>query len=121
MRDARIAFFRKTLDGLIDSLDATVRLTRWESDEGAPEPLKESASQLIARLGTAHRLASSGFVGSAADQARANVMIVTMRRLDAAYVVYRRGMERGPRESESVSAVLNAEIDDVKGDARWRD
>ncbi len=121
MRDGRIALFRTTLDGLIDSLDATVRLTRWAGTEGVPEPLKESASQLVVRLGTAHRLASSSFVGSAVDQARVNVMIAAMQRLDAAYVVYRRGIERAPRESEIVSAALNAEVDEVKSDARWRD
>jgi hypothetical protein len=120
MRDARIALFRKTLEGLIESLDATVRLTRWTGGEGIPEPLKESASQLVVRLGTAHRLTSSSFAGSVLDQARVNVMLVAMRRLDAAYVVYRQGIERAPRENELASAALNAEVDEVKGDARWQ-
>jgi hypothetical protein len=120
MRDARVALFEKTLEGLVESLDATVRLTRWAGGEGIPEPLKESASQLLMRLGTASRLASSNFAGSVLDQGRVNVMLVAMRRLDAAYVVYRQGIDRTPQERESASAALNAEVDEVKGDPRWR-
>ena len=120
MKDARVALFRKTLEGLLESLDATVRLMRWAGGEGVPEPLKESASQLVVRLGTAHRLTSSSFVGSAVDQARVNVMLVAMRRLDAAYVVYRQGLEKTPSEKESAADALNAEVDEVKGDSRWR-
>ncbi len=121
MRDARIALFRKTLEGLVESLDATVRLTRWAGGDSIPEPIKESASQLVMRLGTANRLASSTFAGSVLDQARVNGMLVAMRRLDAAYVVYRQGIERTPLDRESASAALNAEVDEVKGDASWRD
>lgn len=120
MRDVRIALFRKTLEGLVESLDATVRLGRWTGGEGVPEPLKESSSQLVTRLGTAHRLAASSFAGSALDQERVNVMLVAMRRLDAAYVVYRQGIERTPRERESAADALNAEVDEVKGDSRWQ-
>jgi hypothetical protein len=120
MRDTRVAVFRKTLEGLIESLDATVRLTRWAGADGVPEPLKESASQLTTRLGTASRLAASSFSGTTADTARVSAMLGAMRRLDAAYVTYRQGSERTPRERETAASTLDAEIDEVKADSRWR-
>jgi len=58
---------RGALESLVESLDATVRLARWDSGgNAAPEPLKKSASQLVQRLGAATRLASGKFVGAPA-------------------------------------------------------
>ena len=87
MKDTRVMFFRKTLEELLDSLDAVVRVRRWVGPESVPEPLKEAAGHLLVRLGTAGRVASSTFRGSVADTTRVDVMLGAMRRLDAAYVV----------------------------------
>jgi hypothetical protein len=122
MKDTRVAFFRKTLEGVIDSLEATVRLRGWSADEAVPEPLKESASQLVTYLGTIDRLVSSSFTGAPADVARVSHMVAAMRRLDAAYVAYRREVGRpgeNDRASDAASA-LDAEIHVVKGDRRWQ-
>jgi hypothetical protein len=117
MTDARVATFRNALEGLIESLDATVRVTRWAEAESIPEPLKESASRLVARLGTADRLASASFMGKAADVARVTAMRGAMRRLDAAYVAYRQRLERSPSERDLAATALCAEIDEVKASA----
>jgi hypothetical protein len=117
MKDARVAIFRTTLVGLIESLDATIRVKGWADAERVPEPLEESASRLLSRLGTADRLAASNFMGSAADAARVNTMLGAMRRLDAAYVSYRRGLEGDPGERENALTTLRAEIEEVKANA----
>jgi hypothetical protein len=114
MKDERVIFFRKSLEALIESLDATVRVVRWDGADAVPDPLKESASRLLARLGTADRLASAGFKGSVADVARVNAMAGAMRRLDAAYVAYRHQVEVKPAERDGAAMALDAEIDEVK-------
>lgn len=117
MKDARVTIFRRTLEGLIESLDATARLTTWTSADGAPEPLQESASHLVTRLGTADRLASGNFKGSPADVARVNAMLGAMQRLDAAYVAYRHRLQGSPSERSDAATALHAEIDEVRADA----
>ena len=117
MKDTRVTYYRKTLEGLLESLDATVRVKRWTGDESVPEPLKESASRLISRLGTVDRLASSQFKGNAADVARVNALVGAMRRLDTAYVAYCQESERGPREREKAAEALGATMDEVKAEA----
>ncbi len=113
MKDERVNFIKKALDGLIESLDATVRVHRWPDAEPVPEPLKEAASQLIDRLGVADRLSSSKFTGSPADVARVKAMCALMVRLDAAYVLYREKREL-PAQSEAAAEALIGEIDAVR-------
>ena len=113
MKDERVIFFRKALDGLIESLEATIRVTGWSGDESVPEPLKESASRLVARLGTADRLASDTFSGSATDTARVSAMCAAMRRLDAAYVAYRQKLSN-PAERSAAALALDSELEEVK-------
>lgn len=118
MKDERVAFFRKALEGLLESLDATVRVTRWSGAEVIPDPLQESAGRLVNRLGTADRLATSQFKGSIADVARVNAMTEAMRRLDTAYVAFRHRLEVKPGDSDVAALALHAELDEVKADAR---
>jgi hypothetical protein len=117
MKDSRVTTFRKALEGLIESLDATVRLTGWSGEETVPEPLKQSASSLITRLGTADRLASASFSGTVADVARVNLMLGGMRRLDAAYVAYRQRLQGSPSDRAGAAPALHAEIDEVRSGA----
>jgi hypothetical protein len=46
--DPRIVTFRGALESLLESLDATVRIARWQPGEGGPVPeaLQRSAVQL---------------------------------------------------------------------------
>lgn len=117
MKDARVTTFRNALEGLIESLDATVRVTRWSEVESVPEPLKESASRLLARLGTADRLAAASFTGTVADVARVAAMRTAMRRLDAAYVAYRQQLTAPTADRDRAATTLGAEIDEVKAAA----
>jgi len=64
MKDQRTSYFRVTLEALVESLDATSQLSRWDSQESVPEPLHQSAKKLGERLGTANRLSSGKFVGT---------------------------------------------------------
>lgn len=121
-KDPRIVYFRGALEALVESLDATVRIARWRADGGEtiPEPLRESAAQLVDRLGTANRLASGKFVGSPAVVASSDAIGAAIRDLDAAFVAYRRRSDAGPEERNEAANALDAEVGRIKGDAhRW--
>ena len=121
MKDHRLQVFRGALEGLIESLDALVRVSRWAEAEPPPDPLQSAAAKLLDRLGTAGRLSSSAFVGgTAADTTKVNAMIATMKRLDAAYVTYRKRVESSPAQQKDAAATLEAEIAEATaGVAEW--
>jgi hypothetical protein len=110
MKDQRLKVFRGALEGLIESLDALVRVSRWAEAESPPEPLRTAASKLVDRLGTAGRLSSGTFMGTPADTNKVNAMFATMKKLDAAYVSYRKRVESTPGQSPEAAATLEAEI-----------
>ena len=116
MKDTRVALFTQALDGLIESLEATIRVTEWAGNETLPEPLSEAARHLVQRLGTAGRLASSVFVGSPTDVARVTALCAQMRRLDTAYVTYRQHLET-PSLRPGAAMTLTQEIDAVRASA----
>jgi hypothetical protein len=107
---------------LLDSLDATVRIARWQpdGDEAIPEPLQTSASQLVARLGAATRPASGKFVGAPAVVASSDAIRSAVLDLDAAYVAYRKQLESAPTDKGEAAMTLDGELGRVKLDAhRW--
>jgi hypothetical protein len=114
MKDQRIAHFRGALEALVESLDATARLSRWDGGETAPEPLQQSAAKLGERLGAANRLASCKFLGAAQVVALLTGMSGAIRRLDAAYVQYRYRIDSKPAEREEAAVALDAEIGSVR-------
>lgn len=116
MNDQRITYFRRALEALVDSLDATARLSRWDSEEVAPEPLRESAGKLGERLGAANRLASGKFVGATQVVASLTGMSGAIKRLDAAYVQYRHRIEAQPAERDDAAVALDVEIGNVKAE-----
>lgn len=120
MKDQRVVFFRNALEALLESLDATVRVTRWDGVETIPAPLQTSADKLQDRLGTSNRLAAGRFVGTAAAAAQVGAMCEAMQRLDTAYVTYRQKVESIPAQTDVAATALETEIHDVKADAqRW--
>jgi hypothetical protein len=120
MKDQRLKVFRGALEGLIESLDALVRVSRWTEADPPPDPLRTAAAKLLDRLGTAGRLSSGTFVGTAADTAKVNAMFATMKRLDTAYVSYRRRVESTPEQGGDAAATLEAEIAEATaGAAEW--
>jgi hypothetical protein len=118
-KDPRIVAFRGALESLIESLDATVRIARWQAGgEPIPEPLRDSAAQLQDRLGSANRLAAGRFVGAPAVVATSDAIKEAVRGLDAAFVAYRQRAESG-QEDEAVIE-LDGEVGRIKLDAhRW--
>jgi hypothetical protein len=118
-KDPRIVTFRGALESLIESLDATVRIARWESGgEPIPEPLRNSAAQLQDRLGSANRLAAGRFVGAPAVVATSDAIKEAVRDLDAAFVAYRKRADGGQREEAVIE--LDGEVGRIKLDAhRW--
>ncbi len=113
MKDQRIPFIRKTLDSVLESLEATLRVKRWTGND-LPEPLKVAADRLLERLGTADRLGASAFRGSPSDMSRVTAMLAAMKRLDAAYVAYRARVEKNPAEKDAAAEALDEEIIQVK-------
>ena len=119
--DPRIVTFRGALESLIESLDATVRIARWQAGDGEPipEPLQRSAAQLQDRLGSATRLAAGRFVGAPAVVNTSDAIKEAVQGLDAALVAYRKraGEPAGHREA---AIELDAEVGRIKLDApRW--
>jgi hypothetical protein len=120
--DPRIVAFRGALEALLQALDATVRVARWQHDgrEDVPEPLKKSASQLVERLGSATRLASGRFVGAPAVVATSDAIRSAIQALDGAYVAYRKQMGSSFTAQDEAAIALDAEIGRVKTQAdRW--
>jgi hypothetical protein len=116
MKDHRLAFFRQTLESLVESLDATARLSRWDSSEPAPEPLRENAAKLGERLNAANRLAGSKLVGAGPVVAVLTAMSAAMQRLDSAYVQYRSRIESKPAETDEAAVALDSEIGSVRAE-----
>ncbi|HEY2515534.1 MAG TPA: hypothetical protein VGI39_31920 [Polyangiaceae bacterium] len=117
MKDQRVDHFRKLLESLVESLEADIRVGRWEGPEAVPEPLKKCASRLVERLAAANRLASDHFVGSPAVVASLSAMSEAARRLDAAYVESQRSGALS--HAGDAAMTLSREIDAVK-DGPWR-
>lgn len=114
MKDQRIPFIRKALDGVLESLEATLRVKRWTGAEEIPEPLKRASDRLVERLTTADRLATTPFRGTPIDTGKVEAMVGAIRRLDAAYVAFRQVVERKPTDLETAATLLTEEIDHVK-------
>ena len=120
MKDQRVPFIRRALNGVLESLEATLRVRRWTGPDEIPEPLKKTATLLVERLGTADRLAATAFRGTPQDVGRVEAMVRAIRRLNAAYVTFRQALDRKPEELEAAAAALTEEIDHVKsGGEQW--
>jgi hypothetical protein len=120
--DPRIVTFRGALESLLESLDATVRIARWQPGEGGPVPeaLHRSAVELQGRLGSATRLAAGKFAGTGAVVEKSDAIKAAVRDLDAAFVVYRRRLDGATSDREEAALELDAVLGRVKGDAhRW--
>jgi hypothetical protein len=120
MKDQRLQVFRTAVQGLIESLEAVVRLSRWDSTDAKPEPLVASAAKLVDRLGAADRLATTRFNGPATEAAKVTAMCAAMQRLDVAYRAYRHQMESAHDRADA-AALLETEIAATSaGAAAWR-
>ncbi|MBX3185823.1 MAG: hypothetical protein KF819_02365 [Labilithrix sp.] len=105
MNNPRLRVFRAAVDGLIESLDAVVRLASWKDGEEKPAPLLTSVAKLQDRLGAAERLAGSHFSGRATDVATVTEMRAVLRRLDAAHLAYCKRGGSGEEKNEAMIAL----------------
>jgi hypothetical protein len=113
MKDQRVTYLRRALEALVDSLDATARLSRWDNADSPPEPLQQSAAQLSERLVAANQLAGGTFAGPTPVVTMLNGMSDAIKRLDAAYMQYRERLGN-PDERDAAIVALDAEIGNVK-------
>jgi hypothetical protein len=120
-KDPRIVTFRGTLEALLESLDATVRIARWQGhDEPIPEPLQRSAARWQDNLGSATRLAAGKFVGAPAVVNTSDAIKQAVQELDAALVAYRKRLDGTALEHSEAAMALDAVLGRVKLDAgRW--
>ena len=95
-REAGERPLRGVFDGLVESLDATLRISRWTGTDLVPDPLKSAAAALVDRLGTANRLAADRFAGSPHVVASMVEISGGIKRLDNAYVEFRRSLAGNP-------------------------
>jgi hypothetical protein len=120
MNDRRVAAIREALENLLDSIDATSRLKRWDVTEPFPESLRKSATELDARLESANQLASKSYVGSQLVVSRLSGISDAIRRLDWACKDFRERITREPEQLSVALDAMDAEVDEVKNAAaRW--
>jgi hypothetical protein len=121
MKNQRLDVFRSAVEGLIESLDALVRVSRWTDTEAPPEPIRTARAKLVDRLGTAERLSSGHFVGKPADENLVTAMCATMKKLDAAYMTFRRRVDQAPDRAAEAAATLESDLGAATADAAgWR-
>lgn len=113
MSDQRLRVFRNAVESLVESLDAIVRLSRWTGDDPRPEALVAAAAKVQERLGATDRLAATRYNGPPADVAKVTLMCDVMKRLDAAFLTYRRNRDSG-RAANALEAEVSAVADLVQ-------
>ena len=118
MKDQRLQVFRSAVDSLTESLEALVRVSRWSDTEAPPEALSAAVSKLMERLGVASRLSSTPFRGTPTDTRKVSAMCAAMKRLDAAYVIYRKRITSTPGEVVDAATALELEITEATGAAQ---
>lgn len=122
MKEHRLQVFRTAIEGLVESLEALIRLSRWNDAEAKPEPLVVSAGKLLDRLGTADRLSSAKFHGTPTEITKVSAMCAVLKSLDVAYLAYRQQLEspqRGEQNSADAVATLETELAGLNT-AAWR-
>ena len=122
-KDPRIVTFRGALESLIESLDATVRIARWQGGveaEPIPEPLQRSAGRLQESLGSATRLAAGKFVGAPAVVVTSDAIREAVNELEGAFLAYRKRVDGVAGDRDEAAIALDAVVGRVKLDAhRW--
>ncbi len=113
MNDQRVKAFRKALNSLVESLDATIRVARWSGPEAIPVPLDNSASKVLDHLGSANRFAADRYSGSPPVIACMTAMSAATKTLDGAYEEFRRHLEGQKTELDQAALALAHELDGV--------
>jgi hypothetical protein len=113
MKDQRLKVFSTAVDSLTESLEALVRVARWSGADSPPEELSAAVSKLADRMGVANRLVATPFQGTPADARTVSAMCEAMKRLDAAYVAYRKRVASTPEHMLDAATALELEISEA--------
>ena len=113
MKDQRLKVFSTAVDSLTESLEALVRVSRWSGADAPPEELRASVSKLADRLGVANRLVATPFQGTPADARKVSAMCEAMKRLDVAYVAYRKRLASTPEQLVDAAMALELEMSEA--------
>jgi hypothetical protein len=120
MNDRRVAAIREALEALLDSIDATSRLQRWDASDSVPESLRRSAALFDQRREAANKLAASSYVGNILVLSRLNGISDAIRRLDRACEEMRTRVAQDPQQVSAALDAMDTEVDEVKNEAeRW--
>lgn len=120
MKDRRVVVLRGALDALLESLDATLRTSSWPGSEAVPEPLQRASALLLDRLGTANRLAHGKFTGPSIVVAALDSICSAIRRLDGAFVEYRKSSSGNDPQKEAGATTLRNELESVRSESsKW--
>jgi hypothetical protein len=114
MNDTRVKALREALEGLVEAMDATVRVERWEPGESIPEPLRQCAAELPRRLERAKQLSAAQSTSSAADAAAVEAMRTALSRLSASYDAYEASAATQSRRIASMT--LEQEMGQTRAD-----
>lgn len=114
MNDRRVAAIRNALEALIESIDATTRIARWDSTDPVPASLGQSAAKLESNLVAAERLAQGNISGTPAVTAHLMTMSAAIRRLSLAYEQFKTRCTEHPEEKAEALQALDFEVDEVK-------
>lgn len=108
MKDQRLDVFRVAIDGLIESLDATIRLSRCADADPRPPELVAAAAKLVDRLGAADRLAATKYQGTLNDIGKVDAMCAILKQLDGIYLSYRKQVGSAERGSKARDEAITA-------------
>jgi len=121
MNDRRVAAIRSALEALIESIDATTRIARWDLAEPVPDSLRAAAAQLEANLTLANKLVQGNFSGTPAVTSRLVGTSSAIRQLTSAYDEFRNRNCSSKEENSEALAALDAAIDRAREDMRELD
>ncbi len=110
MKDRRLQDYRVAVDVLVESLDAVVRVARWNGDEAPPEPLVTAVTRLGERRAAAEKLTATPFVGRREDIGRVTALADSLKRLETAYQSYSTRLADEPTAVVSAAADLEHDI-----------
>jgi len=114
MNDRRVAAIRSALELLIDSIDATTRIARWDVSDPIPDSLQLAASQLDANLKRANEFVQGNFSGTPAVALRLNGTSAAIRQLASAYGSFQNRDCTNKQENWDALATLDAAIDSAR-------
>jgi hypothetical protein len=121
MNDRRVAAIRSALESLIESIDATTRIARWDLADPVPDSLRLAAAQLDKNLKLANELAQGNFSGTPVVSSRLRGTSAAIRQLAGAYEEFRGRNCTSKEENWDALAGLDAAIDRAREEMRGLD